>query len=118
MVRTTALRWIALLIPLLIIGPQGLQADDRPGKHKHDGKTPSGKTAGIRGRRRRDRPTNTPGGNTPGSITATAHSTRWGDAAAIARGQQLYQTNCLMCHGAMCAQGLLPKSLSRMPRRT
>ena len=30
---------------------------------------------------------------------ASKRSTRWADAAAIARGKTLFQTNCMICHG-------------------
>jgi mono/diheme cytochrome c family protein len=37
---------------------------------------------------------------TPPSEYADKRSTRWGDPAAIARGKQLFQTYCMVCHGA------------------
>src|SRR6266540_3850437 len=99
MVRTTAVRGLALLIPLLLAGAQ-VAADNRPGKHMHDDKAPSGKTAGDHGHTTEGHTHQHPWWETPPAEYANAHSTRWGDAAAVARGQQLYQTNCLMCHGA------------------
>ena len=56
-------------------------------------------------------------GNTPGRI-CERQRTRWDDAAAIARGEQLYQTYCLMCHGADGKGKGLPPRACRMPRLT
>jgi cytochrome c553 len=94
----TSLWCLALLLPLLLVETQ-VFADQRPGKHKHDHKAPHGKPAEEYG--------HTTGGThqhpwwePPPAEYANARSTRWGDTAAIARGQQLFQTYCLMCHGA------------------
>jgi mono/diheme cytochrome c family protein len=99
MVHTTAIRWLALLMPLLLVGAQ-VSADERPGKYKHDQKAPPGKTARDQGRTTEGHTHQHPWWETPPAEYANARSTRWDDAAAIARGQQLYQTYCLMCHGA------------------
>ena len=64
MVRTTALRWLALLMPLLLVGAQ-VAADERPGKHTHDETSAAGKTAGDHGHTTEGQPTNTPGGKHP-----------------------------------------------------
>src|SRR5574341_634667 len=98
MVRTTAIRWLALLIPLLLVGAQA-PADERPGKHKHDDKAPHGKTAGDHGQTTEGHTHQHPWWDTPPAEYANARGTRWGDAAAVARGQQLFETYCLMCHG-------------------
>jgi mono/diheme cytochrome c family protein len=98
MVRKTAVRWLALLMPLLLVGAQAL-ADERPGKHTHNDKAPPGKTPGEHGPTT-DGTHQHPWWETPPAAYANARSTRWGDAAAIARGAQLFQTYCLMCHGA------------------
>jgi mono/diheme cytochrome c family protein len=89
-------RWLALLVSLLLVGAQ-VTADERPGKHKD--KVPHGKPVEGQGHPL-DGPHQHPWWETPPAEYANARSTRWGDAAAIARGQQLYQTYCLMCHGA------------------
>jgi mono/diheme cytochrome c family protein len=115
MVRTTALRWLALLIPLLLVGAQ-VAADNRPGKHTHDDKAQPGKTAGDQQQTTQGQTHQHPWWEPPPAAYANARSTRWGDAAAIARGQQLYQTNCLMCHGADGkGTGPLAKSLPHAP---
>ena len=57
--------------------------EDHGGRGTHDGRTAP-----------------TPWWETPPAEYANARSTRWSDAAAIARGEQLFQTYCLMCHGA------------------
>src|SRR5215510_2464487 len=99
MVPKTAVLWLALLMPLLLVGSQ-VPADERPGKRTHDDKARPGKTAGDQGHTTEGHTHQHPWWETPPAEYANARSTRWGDAAAIARGQQLYQTYCLMCHGA------------------
>ena len=94
----TSVLWLALLVSLLLVGDQIL-ADQRPGKHTHDDKAPHGKTTEDHGHTM-DGPHQHPWWETPPAEYANARSTRWDDAAAIARGQQLFQTYCLMCHGA------------------
>ena len=91
-------RWLALMVSLLLVGAQ-VTADERPGKHKHDDKVSHGKPVEGHGHPL-DGPHQHPWWETPPAEYANARSTRWGDAAAVARGQQLYQTYCLMCHGA------------------
>jgi mono/diheme cytochrome c family protein len=98
MVCKISIWWLALLLPLLLVGTQ-VVADQRPGEHKHDDKAPHGKTAGEHGYTT-DGTHQHPWWEIPPAEYANARSTRWGDAAAIARGQQLFQTYCLMCHGA------------------
>jgi mono/diheme cytochrome c family protein len=95
--RTTILG-LALLLSLFF-GHPWLSADPGRGKHAHSDKAPHGKTA--------EDPKHTQGGphqhpwwDTPPAAYAHARSTRWDDAAAIARGKQLYQTYCTLCHGA------------------
>jgi mono/diheme cytochrome c family protein len=98
MERKTSIRRLALLLPLLFVGVQ-VFAEQRPGKHKHDEKASHGKTAGDHGHTV-DRPGHQhPWWETPPAEYANARSTRWGDAAAVARGQQLFQTYCILCHG-------------------
>jgi cytochrome c553 len=99
MVHTTSILGLALLVPLLLVGAQ-VAADERPGKHTHDDKAPPGKTAGDHGPTTEGHTHQHPWWETPPAAYANARSTRWGDGAAIARGAQLYQTYCLMCHGA------------------
>jgi mono/diheme cytochrome c family protein len=105
MVHKTSVRWLALLMPLLLVGAQAL-ADERPGKHKHDHKAPHGESAKGHGHTAGDHGQATDGAHQhpwwdpPPAEYANARSTRWDDAAAIARGQQLFQTYCVMCHGA------------------
>jgi mono/diheme cytochrome c family protein len=93
----TAVLWLALLAPLLLLRGQVL-ADERPGKHKHDHKAPQGTTAGDHGQTMHG-PHQHDTWETPPAAYASARSTRWDDAAAIARGQQLFQTYCMVCHG-------------------
>src|SRR5262245_5966247 len=99
MVRTTALRWLVLLIPLFLVGAH-VRADDRPGKHKHDQKVPHGKTAGDQARTTEGQTHQHPWWETPPAEYANARSTRWGDAAAIARGRQGGGGGGGGCHGA------------------
>ena len=99
MVRHISVWWLALMVSLLFLRGQ-VAADERPGKHKHDDKAPQGKTAGEHGHTTEGHTHQHPWWETPPAEYANARSTRWDDAAAIARGQQLFQTYCLMCHGA------------------
>ena len=93
-----SVRWLALTVSVLLVGAQ-IAADERPGKHTHDDTAPHGKP--VEGHAHTmDGPHQHPWWETPPAEYANARSTRWDDAAAIARGQQLYQTYCLMCHGA------------------
>lgn len=94
----TSVSWLALLMSVLFVGAQ-VAADERPGKHKHDDKAPHGKTAGDQGHTM-DGSHQHPWWETPPAEYANARSTRWDDAAAVARGQQLFQTYCMLCHGA------------------
>src|SRR5215510_6312556 len=98
MLRHISIQWLAVMVSLLFVGLQ-VAADERPGKHKHDDKAPHGKPAEGHWHTT-DGPHQHPWWETSPAEYANARSTRWGDAAAIARGQQLYQTYCLMCHGA------------------
>jgi mono/diheme cytochrome c family protein len=98
MVMTTALLWLAFMMFLLSGGRQ-VAADQRPGKHEHSHKAPPGEKAGEHGHTM-DGAHQHPWWETPPAEYASARSTRWGDAAAITRGEQLFQTYCLMCHGA------------------
>jgi mono/diheme cytochrome c family protein len=90
--------WLALLMPLLLVGAQ-TAADERPGKHTHD-KALQGKTTEEHGHTTEGHTHQHPWWETPPAAYANARSTRWDDAAAIARGEQIFQTYCLMCHGA------------------
>ncbi|MGE3537359.1 MAG: copper-binding protein [Candidatus Tectimicrobiota bacterium] len=96
--------WLTLLMPLILVGVQA-HADERPGKHKHDDKASHGKPAEGQGHMAGDHGHTTDGAHqhpwweAPPADYANARSTRWGDATAVARGQQLFQTYCLMCHG-------------------
>jgi mono/diheme cytochrome c family protein len=95
----TPLLWFALIASFLFMGAQ-VTADQRPGKHTHDNKTPHGKHADGHGHTTEGHTHQHPWWETPPAEYTHARSTRWGDAAAIDRGQQLFQTYCLMCHGA------------------
>lgn len=71
----------------------------RLGKHKHDHKAPHGTTAGDRGHTMHGHLHRPDTWETPPAEYASARSTRWDDPAAIVRGQQLFQTHCMVCHG-------------------
>jgi mono/diheme cytochrome c family protein len=68
-------------------------AGKRPGKHTHDQKAPQGQTTeGHTHQHDAWEP--------PPPEYASARSTRWDNPAAVARGEPLFQTYCLVCHGA------------------
>jgi len=89
----TSVFWLALFVPLLLLRGEVL-ADKRPGKHTHDRKAPQGTTAGKHGHHHQHDTW-----ESPPAAYAGSRSTRWEDPAAIARGQQLFQTYCMVCHG-------------------
>ena len=90
--------WLATLATLLLVGAQGF-ADKRPGKHTHDDKAPQGTTAGDHGQTTQGHHHQHDTWEPPPAEYASARSTRWDDAAAIARGEPLFQTYCVVCHG-------------------
>jgi mono/diheme cytochrome c family protein len=96
-VKTSAL-WVVLMVSLLLVGGQ-VTADQRPDKHTHNDKAPHGKKAGDHGHTT-DGPHQHPWWETPPAEYANARSTRWDDPEAIGRGQQLFQTYCVLCHGS------------------
>jgi mono/diheme cytochrome c family protein len=114
MERTTAVLGFFLLVVLLLPGTQ-LGADQRPGKHTHGEKTP--RTKGAKQHEHANDGTHQhPWWEPPPAEYASATSRRWDDAAAIARGEQLYQTYCQMCHGADGkGQGPAAKGLPHAP---
>jgi mono/diheme cytochrome c family protein len=81
---------LMLLMALPLVRGQ-VVADKRPGKHDH--KAPQGTTAGDHGHHQHDT------WEPPPAEYAGARSTRWDDPAAIARGEPLFQTYCMVCHG-------------------
>jgi len=99
MVHHTSGWWLALMASLLLMCTQ-VAADERPGKHKHNDKAAHEKTAGDHGHTTEGHTHQHPWWEAPPAEYANARSTRWDDAAAIARGQQLFQAYCLTCHGA------------------
>jgi mono/diheme cytochrome c family protein len=99
MMHKTSVLWFALFLPLLLVGTQ-LSADQRPGKHTHDDKGPSGAKIEERGQTLHTQHHQHDKWETPPTEYANARSTRWDDAVAIARGAQIFQTYCTMCHGA------------------
>ena len=98
MVRHISVWGLALLVALLFLMGQ-VAADERPGKHQHNDKAPQGKTAGEHGHTTEGHTHQHPSWETPPAEYANARSTRWGDAAAVAHGEPLFQTHCMVCHG-------------------
>jgi mono/diheme cytochrome c family protein len=94
----TAVLWLALLVPLFLLSGQVL-ADKRPGKHAHDDKAPHGATAGGDGQTMEGHTHQHDTWEPPPPEYANARSTRWDDPAAAARGEPLFQTYCMVCHG-------------------
>ena len=94
----TAVLWLAPVMALLLVGDQVL-ADKRPGKHTHSDKAPQGTTAGDQGHTMDGHHHQHDTWEPPPEAYASARSTRWDNPAAIARGQQLFQNYCMVCHG-------------------
>jgi mono/diheme cytochrome c family protein len=82
---------LGLLLFMLLLSGQVL-ADKRSGKHTHDEKAPQGQTMGGHTHKH-------DAWEPPPLEYAGARSTRWDDPAAAARGEPLFQTYCLVCHG-------------------
>jgi mono/diheme cytochrome c family protein len=99
MVHHTSGWWLALMGSLLCMWTQ-VAADERPGQHKHNDTSRHEQRTGEHGQTTEGHIHQHPWWETPPAAYANARSTRWDDAAAIARGQQLFQTYCLTCHGA------------------
>jgi mono/diheme cytochrome c family protein len=85
--------WLLVLVPLLRVGGEVL-ADKKPGKHTHKDKAPHGTMAGEQGHHHQHDTW-----ETPPPEYASARSSRWDDPAAVARGEPLFQTYCMVCHG-------------------
>jgi mono/diheme cytochrome c family protein len=81
-----------LLTALLLVKGEVL-ADTRPGKHTHGEKAPKGQTTDGH---THQHDTWEP----PPPEYARARSTRWDDPVAARRGEALFQTYCLVCHGS------------------
>jgi len=82
MERKALVLGLFLLMALLPVREEGF-ADTRPGKHAHtEEHTHQHDTW-----------------ETPPPTYAGAQSTRWGDSAAVTRGEPLFQTYCMVCHG-------------------
>jgi len=96
MVRNTSVWWLALMVSLLPVGLH-IAADERPGKHTH--KAPQGNPTRDQGHMMHSQHHQHDKWETPPAAYAKARSTRWDDAAAITRGQQLFQMYCMVCHG-------------------
>jgi mono/diheme cytochrome c family protein len=91
--RKASVLGLAVLMALLLVRGQGL-ADKRPGKHTHGDKAPHGTTAGEQGHHHQHDTW-----ETPPPEYASARSSRWDDPAAVVRGEPLFQTYCMVCHG-------------------
>jgi mono/diheme cytochrome c family protein len=80
------------LLLVVLLGSGQVLADKRPGEHTHGEKAPQGQTTeGHTHQHDSWEP--------PPPAYAGARSTRWDDPAAAARGEALFQTHCMVCHG-------------------
>lgn len=95
----TFVLWLVLCLPLLGVTTH-VSADQRPGKHTHDHKTPHGASSAGHGHAGHEHHHQHDVWEPPPAEYANARSTRWDDADAIARGQELFTTHCRLCHGA------------------
>jgi mono/diheme cytochrome c family protein len=89
---------LGLLLFVLLAGGQ-VFADKRAGKHTHDHKAPHGTTAGDHGHTMDGHHHRHETWETPPAAYASARSPSWDDPRAVARGQKLFQTYCMVCHG-------------------
>ena len=80
-----------LLMALVIVTGQ-VFADRRPGPHTYEKNAPAGQTAEGHTHQHDV-------WETPPPEYASARSNRWGDPTAAARGEPLFQTHCMVCHG-------------------
>jgi mono/diheme cytochrome c family protein len=96
--KTFAL-WLALCLSTLFVAMQ-VFADQRAGKHQHDHKeSPEEKKGEHDHKENHAHHHQHAFWETPPDEYASVRSARWDDAGAIARGQQLFQTYCMVCHG-------------------
>lgn len=97
MIHQRSVLWFTVLVSLLLVGTRIL-AGGKAGTHKHDN-TLHGPTSGEYGHMMHGNHHQHDRWETPPAAYANKQSTSWGDPEAIARGQQLFQINCMVCHG-------------------
>ena len=90
---------LVLFVLLFLIRGQVL-GDKRTGKHTHEHEASRGTTAGDHGHAMDGHHHQHDRWEIPPAEYASARSPSWDDPGAIARGQQLFQTYCMVCHGA------------------
>jgi len=91
--RKASVLGLLLLMALFQVGREVL-ADKKPGKHTHKDKAPHGTIAGEQGHHHQHDTW-----ETPPPEYASARNSRWDDPAAVARGEPLFQSYCMVCHG-------------------
>jgi mono/diheme cytochrome c family protein len=82
-----------LLLTAFFLVRGAVRADTRPGKHTHEKDTSAGQSAGGHTHQHDT-------WESPPPEYVSARSTRWDDPAAARRGEALFQTHCMVCHGA------------------
>jgi mono/diheme cytochrome c family protein len=117
MANKTLVLWVALLILPLLVRTTAfanaryeLHAAGKDDGHHHGGRDDHhGKSTQPKTQEHEDKAHHSEGEQsgthahpwweTPPPEYASKRSTRWTDTAAIARGKQLFQINCMVCHG-------------------
>jgi mono/diheme cytochrome c family protein len=95
----TSVPWVFLMIVLFLVRSQGV-ADVRPGIRMYIGNTPRKTPTGNHGHTMHGQHHQHDSWEAPPPDYASKRSTRWDNPVAIARGKTLFQTQCVVCHGA------------------
>jgi mono/diheme cytochrome c family protein len=99
MTMKTSVPWVFLMLVLLLARSPGT-ADERPGIHTHTGNTRHKTPTEDHGHTMHGQHHQHDAWEAPPPDYAGKQSTRWDTPAAIARGKTLFQTQCVVCHGA------------------
>ena len=99
MIVNTSVPWVFLMMVLFLVRSQGV-AGERPGIHTHTGSLAHKTTTGNHAHTMHGQHHQHDSWQAPPPDYASKRSARWDDPAAIARGKALFETQCVVCHGA------------------